>query len=116
MHFGVTSSGDQTRIRSIVTVIVASVMILSFFGIVFSSQGSSKSAAADSSQIFSSGSLENVQAAAFNSSSQQIGSMVVTSNAGAFSPSYQMSVYIKLKQSGSLSAYAGWVSDPSSLV
>jgi subtilase family serine protease len=97
-----------------VTVIVAAVMILSFFGIVFSSQGSSTSAAADSSQTFSSGSLENVQAAAFNGSSQQIGSMVVTPDAGAFSPSYQMSVYVTLKPSGSLSAYANEVSDPSS--
>lgn len=89
-------------------------MILSFFGIVFSSQGSSTLVAADSSQTFSSGSLENVQAAAFNSSSQQIGSMTVTPDAGAFSPGYQMSIYVTLKPAGSLSAYANGVSDPSS--
>lgn len=61
-----------------VTVIVAAVMILFFFGIVFSSQGSYTLVAADSSQTFPWGSLESVQGAAFNGSSQQIGSMTVT--------------------------------------
>lgn len=97
------------------TVIVAAVMILSFFGIVFSSQGTPDSVALNSSQSFSSGSLENVQAAAFNGSSQQnVGSMVVTPDASAFSPGYQMSLYVTLKPSGSLGAYANGVSDPSS--
>ncbi len=88
-------------------------MILSFFGIVFSSQGTPDSVALNSSQSFSSGSLENVQAAAFNGSSQQnVGSMVVTPDTSAFSPGYQMSLYVTLKPSGSLGAYANGVSDP----
>lgn len=94
---------------------VSAVMILSFFGIVASSQSTPSAVTGDSSQSSYTSNLVNVQSAAFNGSSQlSNGSMTITPDSSAFNIGHQMSLYITLKPSSSLSDYASGVSDPSS--
>ncbi len=112
------------RIKTLITVMVAIVMVMSFFGVVFSSQTSFSPVFSGSSQSHATGSLVNahdavdlvnVQGAAFNSSTPQTtGSLTVIPDSNAFNIGHEMSLYITLKPSGSLSTYAGGVADPSS--